>query len=209
MVMVADYLVESMDGRRFDLVESTYEPNLASVSKLGELAEILTKRKLQKSYLATYLAQIASSGSVGKDILLEKGSAMAQELEIFRDGVETQQDMHDRLDRYSMTFFLDASTVLDREGYLVSVNPFKIPSPRNGRLVYPEQLEPGSRAHFVAEWELGGAKGITHWIHQAAVLRNADGKPEMNSDAMYVTYGSMDNRQHFVPFYTYLNDSAM
>lgn len=223
--MKYDYLVENYEGDRFTLVpRDDPERGLARAAKSERMKDIMSKLGLDEGFLSQYVTQLATSGSVSKDLLIEEGATIEEELDTAYEAIRRIEYDENGLDNdVTMTgetlpeeevawWALKAGYgvyVLDRNGHTeLGLNPFNIKHPvmPTGSFVSPLILDHLLTGAIKAAEKVEGLNSaeFTCFVDQYAVTYNEAGIPVHVDDTRHFTVGTIDGHGEFRPYATLL-----
>lgn len=224
--MKYDYLVENQAGDRFTLVpRDDPEHGLVRAVRSERTRQVLAELGLAAGFLSQYMTELATTGSVSKDLLIEEGLAIEEELEavyehikrveIDEDGFENDVTMTGKtIPEVEVAWWALRANygvqVLDRSGYTeIGLDPFNIDQPTmpTGCFVNPSRIGyPFTGVSAVIEL-VGGLEqsGLTHFVDQQAVTYDTSGTARHVDDARHLTVGTVNARGEFQPVATLLD----
>ncbi|MBC7546842.1 hypothetical protein H7171_03810 [Candidatus Saccharibacteria bacterium] len=227
--MKIDYLIESADSNTFVLVSRDRDGQdgsmgLATAAKSERLQGLLSELGLEEGFLSQFAAQIALTNSVDKDLLIEEGKTIEEELtlvyehikriELDEDGWDDDMTLQgENIPEQEVIWAAMSGMfgvgVLDRKGRSdIGTFPFSIEQP-----VTPD----GSFIRFYnIDWIMLGVlnavkrvKGlnpndVTCFTDQYAVTYDREGKPIAVDEVPHIGVGNIDKHSEFKPFATLL-----
>ena len=223
--MKYDYLVENQEGDSFTRVpRDDQEYGLNHAVRSTRMIEVLARIGLQDGFLRQYMAQLAMTGTVSKDLLIVEGQTIKEEFDTVYEHIKrTEEDEFGFETDVTMTgdtlpeeekawWALGAGygiRVLDRNGHTdILLDSFNIESPITpaGTLVNPAVLGFPLIGVVEAVEKVPGLDtyGLTCFVEQRAVTYDEDGKPIHVDDTRHLTLGSIDEFAEFKPFVTLL-----
>jgi hypothetical protein len=222
--MKYDYLVENQEGDRFTLVpRDDPEHSLDRAVRSQKMRNILSTLGLEQGFLSQYMAQLADTGTVSKDLLIEEGSAIEEELDVVYElikRIEYDENgfdndvtmMGENLPEEEVTWWALKSwygvNILDRNGYTeLGLDQFNIKQPITpaGSFVWPAKLDyPLSGAIEAVENARLNTEELTCFVDQHAITYDESGKPTHVDDTRHFTVGTIDSYAEFKPHATVL-----
>jgi len=218
-----DYLVENQEGDRFILVpRDDSEHSLDCAVKSEKMKDVLSEIGLKDGFLSQYMAQLAETGSVSKDLLLEEGSTIVDELDVVYQRIKRvvydeygfENDitmMGEILPEEEISWWAIKSwygvRVLDCHGRTEPIlGPFGIKQPvtPHGSFIRPMRLDYLSGITEVVEKAGLNVARLTCFVDQYSVACDETGKPVHVDDARHITIGTIDNYETFKPYATIL-----
>lgn len=223
MYMRNDYLVESPDRRRFDLIRhSDQRFGFADAVASERLPQILVETGMEDSFLAECVAQLAVRKAVDSDLWLVEGQTIGQEIsELYRRLPQVEEDPESgtgfcyRLEREEDEVIWRALrgyrsnvplNVLDRNGYAeFLLSPFDIimPDTPEGSFFDAQSVrEPDSwiNAAISSVKGLRGNPHATHYMRRHTVTRNEEERPIRISDKQRPVLGWLNGLGEFMPY---------
>lgn len=223
--MKYDYLVENQTGDRFVLVpRDDSEEGLVTGVKSEEIREVLSQLGLEDGFLSQYMTQLSTTGSVSKDLLIEEGATIKEELDTIYErirrietndaGLENDVTMMgESLPAVEVAWWALRSWsgvhVLDCQGIAGdSFDPFDInqPTTPKGSFIEPVSLTYPFTGIIGAVEKVKGLDSacITDFVDQYAVTYDQAGKPVYVDDTRHLTLGNIGADGEFEAFVTIL-----